>query len=164
MSAIITALSSTVITRLHLTWSHAGRKSHLDALLKYNQPSGGFAAYRALLQSIDGPCVPFVTMFLTDIVHIQDQMPDNIVTLHQQDPLIFFTKRQRWNDVISNILRYQSKPYAFAENGSTRDFIEMQLQTAGSKDQNWFWSKSQGVQHAELTHADLRKGLEAAGF
>jgi len=28
----------------------------------------------------------------------------------------------------------------------------------------WFWEKSQEVQQSELAHADIRKGLEAAGF
>jgi son of sevenless len=164
MIAIITALSSTVITRLHLTWAHASRKSHLDAMLSFNDPSGGFAAYRSLLLSVDGSCVPFLTMFLTDLVHIQDQNPDTLPSKSPEEPLICFLKAQRWYGVVTAMLRYQSKLYAWGEVTPTKNFIEGQVRTANLKDQSWYWSKSQEVQQTELAHADIRKGLEAAGF
>lgn len=43
-------------------------------------------------------------------------------------------------------------------------YIEQQLSIAMTKDQNVFWTRSQELQQAELAHADIRKGLEAAGF
>jgi son of sevenless-like protein len=43
-------------------------------------------------------------------------------------------------------------------------FIEQQLSAASSRDVNQFWARSQELQQAELAHADIRKGLEAAGF
>lgn len=164
MSAIVTALSSTVVSRLHLTWAHAGRKSQLEALLKYNAPSGGFGGYRALLQSVEGPCVPFIMMFLTDIVHIQDQIPDHMDSDTPQEPIIWFTKRQKWHDAITAALKYQSTRYPFSENEPSKNFIMGQLRTGGLKDQSWFWQRSGEVQQTELAHADIRKGLEAAGF
>jgi len=164
MSAIITALSSTVIGRLHLTWAHASRKSQLDALLRFNDPSGSFSAYRSLLNLVDGPCVPFLAMFLTDLVHIQDQVPDTLPSTSTEEPLICFTKAQRWYNAITAMLRYQGKPYAWGEIDTTKNFIEAQLRTANLKDQCWYWLKSQEVQQTELAHADIRRGLEAAGF
>lgn len=164
MSAIIMALSSTVISRLHLTWAHASRKSQLDSMLRYNDPSGGFSAYRSLLSFVHGPCVPFLTIFLTDLVHVQDQNPDTLPSASPDGPLICFTKAQRWYSVITAMLRYQGKPYAWGEVESTKNFVEGQICTANLKDQSWYWSKSQEVQQTELAHADIRKGLEAAGF
>jgi son of sevenless-like protein len=159
MSAIITALSSTVITRLQLTWAHVSRKSNLDLLLRHNEPIGGFAGYRALLQQADGPCVPFIGMFLTDIVHVQGHSSDQ-----DKDGWICFYQRARWHEIITNMLKFQSRPYSFAISESTMNFIETHLREGGLRDPNWFWSKSQDVQHSELAHADIRKGLEAAGF
>jgi len=157
MSAIIIALSSTVITRLHLTWAHVGRKSNLDALLRHNEPTGGFAGYRALLQQAEGPCVPFITMFLTDIMHVQEQYK-------QADDQINFFQRARWYEIITNMLKFQSRPYNIAPSDSTTQFIETHLREVIVKDQNWYWTRSQEVQLSELAHADIRKGLEAAGF
>ncbi|KAJ7103128.1 ras guanine nucleotide exchange factor domain-containing protein [Mycena belliarum] len=157
MSAVINALSSTVISRLHLTWAHVNRKSILEALIKYNDPSGGFSGYRSLLLNAEGPCVPFIGMYLTDIVHISDQFSDN-------DGQISFIKRQRWYEVVQIMLRCQTRPYNIAESESTSNFILAHLRLDSMKDQTWFWEKSQEVQHSELAHADIRKGLEAAGF
>ncbi|KAG6846086.1 hypothetical protein H0H87_006450 [Tephrocybe sp. NHM501043] len=158
MSAIITALSSTVITRLHLTWAHVGRKNVLDGLLKYNEPTGGFAGYRNLLVNVDGPCVPFITMFLTDLVHIQDAFAD------EPNGRICFLQRQRSYETITLMLQFQSRSHDIAESESLISFITRNLQDHADKDNNWFWAKSQEVQTLELHHADIRKGLEAAGF
>ncbi|KAF8204304.1 ras guanine nucleotide exchange factor domain-containing protein [Mycena galopus ATCC 62051] len=144
MSAVINALSSTVISRLHLTWAHVNRKSSLDALIKFNDPTGG-------------SCVPFIGMYLTDIVHISDQFSDN-------NDQISFLKRQRWFEVVQVMLRSQKQPYIIAESETTLAFIWMRLRTDSLSDQTWFWEKSQEVQQSELAHADIRKGLEAAGF
>ena len=159
MSAIINALSSAVITRLHLTWAHVGRKNVLDGLLKHNEPTGGFAGYRNLLQNIDGPCVPFISMYLTDLVHIQDKFCD------EPGGRICFLQRQYSYKTVTAMLRFQSKPHNdIAESESVMDFIKRGLEVDGEKDNNWFWHKSQEVQQLELAHADIRKGLEAAGF
>ncbi|KAG6810911.1 hypothetical protein H0H92_009841 [Tricholoma furcatifolium] len=161
MSAIIVALSSTVISRLHLTWAHVGRKNVFDALLKHNEPTGGFAGYRNLVQSVEpeSACVPFISMYLTDLVHIQDLYNDDA-----SEGRICFIQRQRSYDIIHSILRFQSRSYDIAESENVMEFIKKSLQTDGEKDGNWFWAKSQEVQRSELEHADIRKGLEAAGF
>ncbi|KAJ7070620.1 ras guanine nucleotide exchange factor domain-containing protein [Mycena amicta] len=164
MSAVINALSSTVVSRLHLTWAHVGRKSILDALIKYNDPSGGFSGYRALLSAAEGPSVPFIGMYLTDIVHIADQFSDRELPELQGQKEIAFLQRHRWYEVVQIMLRAQSKPYLIAESESTMNFIWGHLRMDSLKDQTWFWEKSQEVQQSELAHADIRKGLEAAGF
>jgi len=158
MSAIVNALSSTVIIRLHLTWAHVGRKNMLETLLKYNEPSGGFSSYRQLQLQADGPCVPFIGMYLTELVHIKDQYSD-------EEGRVSVNQRQRWYEVISILLRSQSKPYTTMEN-DTMKFIQNNLRVLTvTKDwQSRFWSKSQEVQQSELAHADIRRGLERAGF
>jgi son of sevenless-like protein len=62
------------------------------------------------------------------------------------------------------MLRYQSKPYDIAENSFTLKFIEERLREDSVKDQNWFWSRSREIEEQEMANADIRKGLEAAGF
>ncbi|KAJ3769467.1 ras guanine nucleotide exchange factor domain-containing protein [Lentinula raphanica] len=159
MSAIINALSSTVIKRLSLTWLHVGRKSTLDILLKYNEPSGGFSTYRQLHQNaMDSPCVPFIGMYLTELVHIKDQYSD-------EGGRVSMIQRQRWYDVIMTMLQSQAKPYTIAEN-ETMKFIQNNLrERITTKDwQSKFWARSLEVQKLEREHADIRRGLERAGF
>lgn len=154
MSAIINALSSTVISRLNLTWLHVGRKNTLEKLLKFNEPSGGFSGYRHLHLHAEGSCVPFIGMYMTDLVHIKDQYAD-------EDGRVSILQRQRWYEVVLIMLRSQSKPYNFAENEVTMNFIQNNLRgiTTTKEWQAKFWSKSQEVQRSEVAHTDIRKGL-----
>ncbi|KAJ3535720.1 hypothetical protein NMY22_g6360 [Coprinellus aureogranulatus] len=160
MSAIISALSSIVITRLSITWSHVGRKSQLDALLKHNDPSGGFAGYRNLLQQVEPttPAVPFLTMYLTDLFRIREQF-------HDEDGRISFVQRQRWHDTISAMLKFQRRPPQLIYDEYIYTFVRDRLgETTRAADDPWFWDKSQEIIRAEIANADMRKGLEQAGF
>lgn len=78
--------------------------------------------------------------------------------------LVNFEKRQMWHAAISSLLRFRVNPYTFIENPSAISFIEAQMALAAAKDERWFWVRSDELQQAELVHADIRKGLEAAGF
>ncbi|KIY46326.1 ras GEF [Fistulina hepatica ATCC 64428] len=151
MSAIVNALQSTVISRLQVTWSHTSRRAALDALVKRNDPTGGFSAYRALLAAVDGPCVPFIGMYLTDIVHIKDKFEDI-------DGRISFVQRQRWHEVISLMLRFQRKPYNIAESETTVSYISIALANGAQVEQAWFWDKGREVQNSELPPSDNSRG------
>ncbi|KAF8079044.1 ras guanine nucleotide exchange factor domain-containing protein [Lyophyllum atratum] len=137
MSAVINGLSSTVINRLHLTWAHVGRKAALEGLLRHNEPTGGFSGHRNF----------------TSTYHYSDD-----------GERICFLQRQRSYETINAMLRYQARSYDIAESESTMNFIWRHLLEDSAKDGNWFWTRSQEVQQSELAHADIRKGLEAAGF
>lgn len=156
MCAIITALDATVLTQLQMTWSHVGKRSSLDALLRHNGPTGGFAGYRTLLQQVEVSCVPFIIMYLTDIVHVSEHYK-------QEGNIIFFFQRARWYEIITNMLKFQSRPYKIAPSEATTAYIETHLREA-VRDEEWFWQRSQELQNAESAQADIRKGLEAAGF
>jgi son of sevenless len=173
MCALLTALSSACIARLEGTWALTGRKAHLDGLMKYIDPTGRFRAYRSLLQNTEGPALPFVSTFLTDIVHIA-QLPDTLPppspsphhhTTSQPEPLINFAKRERFYTVISTILKYQSQTYNFLESEEVRVFVETQLAAAeavNGEDPEWFWTKCKEVQQMEfLANLD---GLYRGGF
>lgn len=79
-------------------------------------------------------------------------------------PLINFVKRQYIASVMDNILRHQARTYELAEDQHLYAYVESRLQVAAGKDQGSFWLRSQEVQQAEVAHADIRRGLEQAGF
>jgi son of sevenless-like protein len=115
MSAIVTGLSSSVVARLHLTWAHVGRASHLDPLARLSDPTTKYALLRRALAAVESPCVPFVAMYLSDLVHIDDEYPDMVPGAPGMPPFINFAKRQKWADAVTAILRHQAKPHMFPE-------------------------------------------------
>ncbi|KAI0690763.1 ras guanine nucleotide exchange factor domain-containing protein [Cytidiella melzeri] len=165
MSAIVTALSSTVIQRLHLTWAYVGKASHLAPLNQLNDPAGSFSAYRQAQHATDTPCVPFIGMYLTDILHINDQYHDSSVSTGSSTKRMFhFVKRRKWSDTLDTILAHQKRPYPWSQDLMTVQFIEASLARASEVVQAAFWAQSHDIQAAERQRSDIRKGLEAAGF
>lgn len=174
MTAIVNALSSNPISRLHFTWNHATREPHLTPLLKFTAPANNYAHYRAALNALrNTPCIPSSTPFFRDLQRIHDDYADTVAAAATSYPthpygkdqfLIHFKKWQTSFEVIASLLRFRSNAYAFVENPSAMSFIEAQMALAAAKDERWFWVRSNELQQAELVHADIRKGLEAAGF
>lgn len=148
-----------------MTWAAATRAAQLEPMLEYNNPSRAFASYRALLRSAEGPTVPFVPMFLTEITHIRDQIPDTLEPSNLAEPLVLFIKQQKWHRVISTMLQHQSRSYEFSsEKGSIAAFVADQLRVAEQKDEDWFWSKTAKTQATELGLTDIRASMAVAGF
>jgi len=169
MSAIVSALSSAVISRLRYTWAHAGRESLLEPLLKYNSAHENYSYYRSVLNSVDGPCVPFCGMYLQSIVYVEDRHPDTIMVESPSMPggqltLIHFVKPMKLFELVTMMLRFQGKSYCFPENAVTTRFIQSQTSMAAAKADSWCWERSDEHQQGELSYSDVRKGLEAAGF
>lgn len=123
MNAIVTALSRKAFPSPDLVH----RMASLDAMIKLGDPTDNFVAYKNLLQSIEGACVPFIGMYLVEIIEINDQYPDTI-SCNNGDltttTLINFTKRQKWAEVIDPMLRFQSRAYGYPEAQQMMSLIE----------------------------------------
>ena len=70
MSAIIAALTSQVIAKLQLTWAHVNRASHVEPLVKLSEPTGNFAAYRSIVSSTEGPCLPYIGKYYLVVCNV----------------------------------------------------------------------------------------------
>lgn len=73
-------------------------------------------------------------------------------------------KRQKWYDAVNGIVKHQYKTYQIIENPGVMSFVTEQLRLASTKEESWFWTRCAELQKAEVAHADIRRGLEAAGF
>jgi son of sevenless-like protein len=169
MSSIVAALSSILISRLHFTWVNSSRENALEPLRKIIHPASNYGYYRNILEAVDGPCVPFVGPFLKSIIYAQEQHADNVFVQSATNPdrhftLVHFVKRQKWYDITLQMLRFQAKPYHIPEIPEMTSFITGQMEKAATMGERWYWQRSDELQHAELVHADIRRGLEAAGF
>jgi len=141
----------------------------LDPLRKIIHLASNYGYYRSILDSIEGPCIPFAVPFLKSIVYAQEQHADNVFVQSSIHPdrsftLVHFVKRQKWYDITLQMLRFQAKPYNIAEIPEMTSFIVGQMERATTMGERWYWQRSDELQHAELVHADIRRGLEAAGF
>jgi son of sevenless-like protein len=141
----------------------------VDPLRKIIHPASNYGYYRSILEAVEGPCVPFVGPFLKNIIYAQEQHADNVFVQSTTNPgrhftLVHFVKRQKWFDITMQMLRFQTKPYLISEIPEMTSFITIQIEKAATMGERWYWQRSDELQHAELIHADIRRGLEAAGF
>ncbi|KAJ7906866.1 ras guanine nucleotide exchange factor domain-containing protein [Mycena leptocephala] len=150
MSAVVTALTTTLIQNLKCTWSLVPGKcqSILDGISILNDPSGGFSQYRRLVWDAEGPCVPFIAMYLNDIARISEKFTDF-------QGRISFLRRQRCYEVVQTMLRSQKRPYDnICESSSVLSWISACLAIAGERDEAWIESSCKEVMRSESTYAE----------
>lgn len=153
MHAIINALSSHVISRLDQTLAHTTQGAVLDSLLKFSNPAYKFANYRTAIRACQGPCVPYIGMWLTEIAQINDSYPDTLPSSNQDLAtlrLINFSKRAKWYHILEQMLRFQNKPYVFADVPHTMGYIEGNLANAMGLSPEFLQMKSREIAQLEV--------------
>ncbi|KAG0287860.1 hypothetical protein BGZ96_008279 [Linnemannia gamsii] len=129
LSATTAALSHSPIHRLKRTWELVPNKyiNSLAMLQALTSSAKNWAEYRAELHSVNPPCVPFVGIYLTDLVMIEDGNPD---ILRKTDNHINFYKRVSTAEVIREIQQYQSVPYCLTMVPEIQAFIRRGMDNA----------------------------------
>ena len=117
---IISGLQNSSIHRLRQLWTsldkqHQKTYDQLQAVVSRDQ---SYKALRAQLHSLDPPCVPYLGVYLTDLIFIEDGNPDFV-----QGGLINFVKCQFVSQVIREIRQYQDVPYCLEPVPFIRDFL-----------------------------------------
>ncbi|KAG0265258.1 hypothetical protein BG011_005129 [Mortierella polycephala] len=131
LSATMAALSQSPIHRLKRTWEQVPAKT-MTSFMDLQTLMGvakNWADYRVELHSVNPPCVPFVGMYLTDLVMIQDGNQD---FLKKSNHLINFYKRVKTAEVIREIQQYQSVPYCLTSVPEIQAFIRRGLDSTKS--------------------------------
>ncbi|KAF9581585.1 hypothetical protein BGW38_001349, partial [Lunasporangiospora selenospora] len=126
LSATMAALSQSPIHRLKRTWEQVPTRT-MTAFMDLQVLMGvakNWAEYRDELHRVNPPCVPFVGMYLTDLVMIQDGNSD---FLKKSNHLINFFKRVKTAEVIREIQQYQSVPYCLTSVPEIQAFIRRGL-------------------------------------
>ncbi|KAG0205022.1 hypothetical protein BGX28_003228 [Mortierella sp. GBA30] len=126
LSSTTAALSQSPIHRLKRTWELVPSKTmnSFAMLQALTSSAKNWADYRTELHSVNPPCVPFVGVYLTDLVMIQDGNPD---FLRKTDNHINFYKRVSTAEVIREIQQYQSVPYCLTTVPEIQAFIRRGL-------------------------------------
>ncbi|KAH7104813.1 ras guanine nucleotide exchange factor domain-containing protein [Auriculariales sp. MPI-PUGE-AT-0066] len=119
--AIVAALSSADISRLKQTWNSVSSSTNqtLKSAKRFIDPQANHRAMRTFLRDADGPCVPYIGMFLRDLVHLHESMPEPPESSPEpaiSEPLINWNKRRRLAVTVWMILQHQKDSYVFSED------------------------------------------------
>ncbi|KAF9924761.1 hypothetical protein FBU30_005311 [Linnemannia zychae] len=129
LSNTVAALLQSPVHRLKRTWEQVPAKT-MTTFMELQQlmnVAKNWAEYRSELHSANPPCVPFLGMYLTDLVMINDGNKDE---LKQSSHLINFNKRIKTAEVIREIQQYQSVPYCLTAVLEIQQYIRRGLDSA----------------------------------
>jgi len=118
---IVSALRNSSIHRLRQTWGLLPPKTIelYEELVQIMDGEGNFASYREQLQISTPPILPYLGLFLTDLVFIYDGNPDYI----PNTKLINVAKLDLLASTIKILQRYQDTPYCLEKLDFVHDFI-----------------------------------------
>lgn len=96
---IIGGLGATSVNRLKKAWKGVSRNKMKtwDRLREYMSPQKAFANYRACIRTAHAPLIPYLGVYMQDMVFIEDGNPD---FLKDQPDYINFHKRRQLADII----------------------------------------------------------------
>ncbi|KAF9346570.1 hypothetical protein BGX26_001912, partial [Mortierella sp. AD094] len=161
LSATMAALSQSPIHRLKRTWEQVPTRTMTTfiELQTIMAVAKNWAEYREELHNVNPPCVPFLGMYLTDLVMIQDGNQD---FLKKSNHLINFYKRVKTAEVIREIQQYQSVPYCLTSVPEIQAFIRRGLD--GTKSVADLYDMSLALEPRERGDEKIARMLTESGM
>jgi len=123
---IIAGLNLACITRLKDSWKEVGSKylNIFEELSELCNPISNYKNYREAMRVAQGPCLPYLGLFLHDLTFIEDGNPDY---LDENNTAINFEKMRMIAGVFLNIQKYQQQQYNFKEISTIREYLNNTL-------------------------------------
>eukprot|EP01117_Protostelium_nocturnum_P009848 TRINITY_DN3512_c0_g1_i1.p1 TRINITY_DN3512_c0_g1~~TRINITY_DN3512_c0_g1_i1.p1 ORF type:complete len:958 (-),score=412.98 TRINITY_DN3512_c0_g1_i1:108-2981(-) len=124
--AIIASLQFTAINRIVEPAFESEKvpkkkKESYQEMLEIMNPKGSFKTYRNLLKDAgDNPCIPFMGMYLTDLVFTDE---GNLSFLDEEDTQINWAKYSILYDIIARIQRFQKHPFTQQKDEKIATFL-----------------------------------------
>lgn len=121
---IVGGLGSCAVARLSRTWANVSRKERQgwEKLCAIMSPQRSFASYRAAIRSAQPPLVPYLGIFMQDMVFIEDGNPDSLKG-HPAE-YINFHKRRLMAEIIQEIQQHQQASYNFVQVDEVVEFVD----------------------------------------
>ena len=132
--SVVSGLLNSSIHRLKATWPKVKKKSSsiFQTLRDQTSNTKNRRSLRLMLKQSLPPCVPYVGLYLSDLVFIED---GNRIFLSEN--VINFSKCAFCARVIQDALQYQQVPYHFVELPNFLNLLYLKLQ-----DEGWCYQRS----------------------
>ncbi|CAO3699808.1 unnamed protein product [Rhizopus stolonifer] len=159
--AILSAFDNSSVGRLKRTWEAVGARTNqvLQQIRKLMGANRNFVEYRALIHSINPPCIPFLGIYLQDLTFIED---GNSNELKKNKELINFAKRAKTAEVIREIQQYQSSLYQLKTVDEIQEFIKSNL--LSTRDEEQLYNESLKIEPREREDEKITRLLQESGF
>jgi son of sevenless len=160
MWSITSALGTSPILRLARTWAQVNPKTSvlLESLRNLISTTKNFAQYREALHLANPPCIPFMGVYFTDLVFIED----GIASIMKNSDLINFAKRTKTAEVIREIQQYQNVPFALNPVHELQTWLLEQMEAAPAV--NEMYDRSLQVEPREREEEKIARLLSESGF
>ncbi|KEF55787.1 uncharacterized protein A1O9_08538 [Exophiala aquamarina CBS 119918] len=162
VTAIISALGTSPILRLNRTWQQLNPKTQalLESMRSLISTSKNFSLYRETLHAATPPCIPFLGVYLTDLIFIED----GIASLMKGSELINFAKRTKTAEVIRDIQSYQNVPYGLNPVPELQEWITENMRNAGDVQEIGMYNQSLKIEPREREEEKIARLLSESGF
>lgn len=117
---VLAGLGQASVYRLKDVWDDVPKK-----ILKKHEKTKdmlsrdkAYERYRAVLKTVNPPCVPYLGLCLSDLLHLEEAYP-NV----DQDGLINFDKRYSVAKIIREVQGFQNTPYCLEQVFFIREFL-----------------------------------------
>ncbi|EEB07400.1 guanyl-nucleotide exchange factor Ste6 [Schizosaccharomyces japonicus yFS275] len=151
--SVISALNSSPVHRLKKTWGILTVKQQkmFQSLEEITNTSKNYLSYRECLERSAPPCLPFMGVFMTDITFLKDGNRDKL----ENGLSINFEKRWKFANLLNEIRRFQSVPYAFEPVEHIQEMINKQLEKAYDADK--LYAKSLAIEPREQENRQMQR-------
>jgi hypothetical protein len=128
--ALVAGLNSAPVHRLQKTWAQLSdrERAAFAALGELVSSAKSFKQYRETLHTVNPPCVPYIGVYQTDLIFIDQGNPDTL----NDGRLINFDKCRRTAAVIRELVMYQL-PYNMVPVASIQNFLTTPAETGDDK-------------------------------
>ncbi|KAF2075648.1 hypothetical protein CYY_003071 [Polysphondylium violaceum] len=132
LTAIILALQRSTVTRKELTKQSAKAFTDLEKLVSSDD---GYKQYRTKLAQLSPPCIPYISVNLTDIMDLERKNPPNVsvkVSQFKSCEFINFTRRQLISRAILDLMKYQKFSFNYMFNSIIQEYLNLHIDSDSS--------------------------------
>ncbi|KZT73928.1 ras GEF [Daedalea quercina L-15889] len=125
LRAILAALDSSTISRLHQTWMGLSQKYkvQLEALRKLSDHARNYHEYRSRLRNTAPPAIPFLGLYLTDVTFCREGNPSFRPSPKSPNKkLLNFNKYHKLARIVQDMQRFQI-PYHLKQIPEVQEYL-----------------------------------------